>query len=209
MLLDFLFPKSEEVYSLEELSAAELVRELEPARETRENVVAIFNYADPRVRQSIWELKYRKNAKIAATFAGIVLDVLRTELAERALFDNFVSPLLIPIPQSHKRHLERGWNQTEVLAEEVLKLVSEPLFDYAPRALTKAHHTESQARTKNKKLRLQNIENSMSVVDGSKIKNRNIILLDDVTTTGATFAEARRALREAGAKKILAIAIAH
>ncbi len=208
-LIDFLYPKEEEVYGLEQLSAANLVTLLPAAAELGEHTLALWNYADPRVRKLIWELKYRKNMAIATHIAEVLYDVLSHELAERALFENFVSPLLVPMPQSHKRFLERGFNQTELLATELIRLDTEALFDYAPHMLTKERHTESQARTHNKRDRLVNIEHSMKIQDPAHIKGRNIILLDDVTTTGATFKEACRALKEAGAKKVLCIALAH
>lgn len=221
-LIDFLYPKSAQIYELESLSPSDLLQKLPGAEGVEGDIVAIFAYHDPRVRELIYELKYRKNMKIVESFATIALDVVRAELADRALFENFVNPLLVPIPMSTKKLRERGWNQTEILAEEIMKLLvprslgevgdtdlpagrQEKLLEYRPSALTKTH-TESQTLTKNKKERLKNVEGSMKA---SGVSGRNIILLDDVTTTGATFKEAKRTLREAGAKKIFCLALAH
>lgn len=208
-LIDFLFPKPEEIYDLESLNASDLMSLLPPATDLGDEVIAIFNYADPKVRQIIWELKYRKNTLLAKHLAEIAFDILKHELAERALFENFVDPLLIPMPASAERRAERGWNQTEILAEEMLKLDMENLLTYSPFLLIKFVHTKSQTKTLNKRARLQNVEHSMTVKDPTEVKGRCIILLDDVTTTGATFKDARRALKEAGARKILCLAIAH
>ena len=56
--------------------------------------------------------------------------------------------------------------------------------------------------------RLKNLKNSMTVSDPAKVKGRVCIVVDDVTTTGASFAEAKRALREAGAAEVCCIALA-
>lgn len=174
------------------------------------DTVVLFSYTDPRVRDLIWELKYRRNEKIAESVSQVLFDVIKTELAERALFENFTSPLLIPMPMSAERRRERGWNQTEILGEKVYKLQKlnkEDLFTYTPYCLIKLKHTESQTLTENKKKRIENLVNTMEAGDGAS--GRNIILLDDVTTTGATFREAKRALKAAGARRILSLALAH
>lgn len=217
-LIDFIFPKSEEVYHLESLSAGELIEKLSKAREIKdENLIVLFDYKDPMVKTLIWELKYKGNRKIAEKFAAILKDVLQHELAERVLFENFINPLLIPMPISNKRRRERGWNQVEILAEEIMKNFAvsprnseKELFECSPKVLVKHIHTDSQARTHaTKRERLENLSGSMSVQNAGKIRGRNIILLDDVTTTGSTFTEAKRVLKESGVKKILCVALAH
>jgi len=207
--LDFLFPKSLSVEILENMSAATIIKNLPQAREIKdEKVVVLFDYKNNDVKTLIWELKYKGNRKIARKLSEILFDVLEHELAERALFENFINPLIIPMPIADKRRRERGFNQTEILGEEIKKLDINNLFEYSPNILTKIHYTESQARTHaTKRERDENLKNSMQANDS--IKGRNIILLDDVTTSGATFTEARRALKQAGAKKILCVAVAH
>ncbi len=223
-IVDFIFPKSDSVFKLEQLSIGELLEKLPPAEEIEgsgEHLIAVFNYRDPAVREMIWELKYKGNRNIARKFAEILIDILRAELAERILFEKFTNPLLIPMPVSDKRRRERGWNQIEIVCEEIIKHSDknldigcpsggESLFEYSPKILIKHIHTDSQARTHaTKRERLENLSGSMSVRDSEKIRGKNIILLDDVTTTGSTFTEAKRVLKESGARKILCVSIAH
>ena len=56
---------------------------------------------------------------------------------------------------------------------------------------------------------MKNLSDSMKILNPSAVLDRFVVLIDDVTTTGATFAEARCALKAAGAKKIICIAVAH
>lgn len=211
--VDFLFPKKKEVLALEAMSAGEILRILPPAQQIDDDhIIALFDYKHNLVRELIWELKYTGSRSIAQKMAGIILDVLRAEVAERALFEKFTSPLLIPVPISDKRRNERGWNQAELLAEAVAKLDyenKERLFKYLPRQLVKHRHTESQTKTAGRKERLENLKDSMKVLHPPSVEERCVILLDDVTTTGSTFAEAKRALKAAGARKILCVALAH
>jgi len=210
-LLDFIFPQTENVRVLETLSPAEFFNKLTlAAAAENEHTIVLFNYADPLVREMIWELKYKGNARIGHKLAEILYDVLRQDLAERALFENFKDPLLVPMPISDKRRRERGWNQTEILSEALKRLDRENLFTYSPNLLIKHKHTESQARTHaTKREREANLEHSIRVRDPELMRSKSIILLDDVTTSGATFNEARRALKAAGIKKILCVALAH
>jgi ComF family protein len=207
---DFLFPKSRRVLELEALSSGKLLKLLPPATEvTGEDTIALFDYQHSLVKEIIWEVKYGGNTMLAGKLGEILFDVISTELAERGLFEKFDTPLLIPMPVSDKRRNERGWNQAEILCEAVVKTDTNKTLKYKPRQLVKHYHTESQTKTASKKERSENLKNSMKVLAPSVIENQFIILVDDVMTTGSTFNEAKRALRDAGAKKILCIAVAH
>lgn len=207
VFVDFLYPKASEIYELESLAPHQLLEKLPPALDLGNNTIALFAYPDPRVRSIIHELKYRRNTTLTESLATILYDVIKSELSERALMENFRDPLLVPMPMSRERYLERGWNQTEIICEEIKKLDTGNILEYAPQALRKIKHTESQTLIKNKKERLENLIDSMEA--GNVAKSRCVILLDDVTTTGASFAEAKKKLRLSGASKILCIALAH
>lgn len=210
LCVDFLFPKSEKVLELEALSAEVFLETLPPAENLKDkHTKALFNYDHPLVKEIVWELKYSGNIRIAEKLGEILYDHIQHELADFALFEKWDKPILVPIPISNKRRLERGWNQSELLAEEILKRDSEKMFRYMPRQLAKVRDTGSQTKTRSRKERLENLTNSMKVLNTPSVTGECVIVLDDVTTTGSTFAEARRALRAAGAKKILCIAVAH
>ncbi len=208
--VDFLFPRSSKVLELEALSAGVLLETLPQALHLKDkHTMALFDYGHPLVKEIVWELKYNGNVRIAEKLGEILYDHIQHELLDLALFEKWDKPILMPIPISDKRRFERGWNQSELLSEKIMKRDSEKMFRYMPRQLVKIHHTESQTKTASRSERLGNLTNSMKILNAVSVAGECVIVLDDVTTTGSTFAEARRAFRAAGARKILCIAVAH
>lgn len=212
--VNFLFPKNERVLELESIPTEELHRTLPQAEALPDiNSLAIFDYNHPLVKELVWEVKYNGNIKIAEKLAEILYDVLRQDLEEQTLFGSInwhaERPIIVPIPISDKRRFERGWNQSELLVRQMMKHDTPKTFKYLPRQLAKLRHTESQTKTSSRKERLKNLTDSMRVLNPETIKGRCVVVIDDVTTTGSTFTEARRALYDVGAKKIFCVAIAH
>lgn len=214
LCIDFLFPKNEKVLRLEAHTCATLLDTLPRAPEPEDKyTIVLFDYKYPTTREIIWELKYNGNTSIANKLGEILYDAIRHELSVLAPFESDPRQknklLLIPVPISNKRRFERGWNQTELLCKRIMALGDTKIFTYVPNQLVKIRHTESQVKLGSKDARRENLVNSMKVLDPRYISGKFVVLVDDVMTTGSTFREARRALREAGAKKILCVAIAH
>lgn len=170
------------------------------------NTFVLYDYGDKLVKKAVWLLKYRNKRAIALIFAIVMRDSLLEELSELRLMKNFVSPILVPVPISAKRFRERGYNQAELIASELSRLGE---FELNASALVKSRHTESQVKTQSRRERLKNLRGSFVVKNPDKIRGRNIILIDDVITTGATLSEARETLKKAGVKTILSVAVAH
>lgn len=210
IFLDFLFPKHHKVLELEALSVSEIL-DILPKTEPIEDkyTLALFDYSHPLAKEIIWQIKYSGNTRLADKIGEILYDYIRHELEDLTLFENWSKPIIVPIPISDKRRFERGWNQSEILSEHILKHDHEKFFRYLPRQLVKIHHTESQTKTSSREERLENLADSMKVLNPSLVAGECLVVIDDVTTTGSTFAEARRVLRTAGARKILCIAVAH
>ncbi|OHA19484.1 MAG: hypothetical protein A2938_00235 [Candidatus Taylorbacteria bacterium RIFCSPLOWO2_01_FULL_48_100] len=209
LILNILFPQTAKAAELEAMSAATF-REAVPALsfQPQKWILALFPYENPLVKTAVWEVKYRGNKTIARLAGTLIADELTEWLAELAETENFREPLLIPIPLAPKRARERGFNQCELLAREIIRIIPE-MIELTTDILIKTKETESQTKSKNRAERIKNLEGCFDVKNPEQIKNRNIVLLDDVTTTGATLTEARRALLARGARKVIAIVFAH
>jgi len=199
-------------------------------RENAKWIFPLYDYRHPAIKKSLWFFKYKGKKRLANIFAEIIYEKILEELSELSVLDNFIEIILIPIPLSSKRYRERGYNQAELLCEEIVRiskikhltssslkasqsLNGPEIFSLANNILIKTKETEHQARIKNRNERLKNIIGSFAIKNTEKntslIKNRNIILIDDITTTGATLSEARKVLKQAGARKVIAFTVAH
>ena len=209
-ILDFLFPRPEQVISIQNMTSDELIQKIPRARNLGDDGnKALFDYRNKLAKQAIWEIKYKKNKKMAAVFCEPLYEYILDELIDKALLSNFQKPIIVPIPISKNRLKERGYNQCSIIARELERIDGDSNFTLCEDALKKTKDSPSQTSVKNRKKRLQNIKGCFSVSNHEKIKGSNIILIDDVITTGATMNEASRILIEAGADQVICFAIAH
>lgn len=183
-------------------------------RESANWIFPIFDYRHPPIKKALWLLKYKNKKSFAKIFAEILYGKIIEELSDLSLMENFRNIILIPIPLSPKRYRERGYNQAELICGKLIELDQKNnIFTLEKEILMKTKETEHQARIKNRNQRLKNVIGSFSIKNAEQnkllIKNRNIILIDDITTTGATLNEAKRILKQAGARKVIAFTVAH
>lgn len=166
-------------------------------------ILIASNYENPVVKKIIWHFKYRGAYMLASTLA----DILLANITHLNSF-NKTNCLIIPVPISKKKLRQRGYNQSELLAKS-LSLKTE--IPCAAGILYKKFHTRSQVEIKAKEIRKLNLKNSFACLSETEAKNKEktIILLDDIITTGATMEEAAKTLKKAGFKKIIAVAAAH
>ena len=157
-------------------------------------------------------LKYKGKRKLATVFAEIIYGRILEELADLQVMQNFTDPLLIPVPLEKDRQKERGFNQAELICRELTKLDNNINFSLKTDILIKIKNTKHQAKVENRSERLRNIIGSFGINEkqtDTKLEGRNIILIDDVITTGATLTEAKKILKRAGARKVVAFTVAH
>lgn len=152
-----------------------------------------FCYEEP-VRTLIHHFKYDYQRHLACFFARRLLPLLPAEK----------DWLLCPVPSHPLRRKERGFSQTLELARELSGLCSLGLCP--PKALVRVRNTPSQTLL-NACQRAENLKDAF-LADPALVGGRKILLIDDVSTTGATLLECAAALKKAGAAQIAALTVA-
>ena len=173
------------------------------------NLIYFLPYQNQSIKELFIGLKFRKKFYNSKIFAQILYDNLPNILQDLAISQNFNNPVLIPIPISVWRKFSRGYDQNQLILKEFSKLGGKNFIQINYNILKKYKHTKPQSKTKNKSERIKNIKNAFKIKNPEKIKNKNIILFDDIYTTGSTLNEARKILKKAGAKKVIFLTMAH
>jgi competence protein ComFC len=169
----------------------------------------LFNYHHEFVREILWELKYYANPKTVSFFAQAIYELIFEEISGDLLFSNHDGYVLMPIPASDERKKKYGFNPPLLLAKEIEKIDSGNLFKVEADVLERQKGVPRQTDIKNRKERIANAKGVYRVKDKAKVAGQNVIVIDDVTTTGATLRDAKRALKEAGAGNVQLVAVAH
>lgn len=145
----------------------------------------------------IHTLKYNRIPHIAHTLAAIVLIYL-------SRIDFHIDDYIIsPIPLHPKKQRERGFNQSEIIASLLASYYNTSFQD----VLIRARHTPSQTFL-SRKARTKNVEGCFLVINAENVRGRNIILVDDVSTSGATLHQAALVLKQNGAKHVIGVVVA-
>lgn len=150
---------------------------------------------DGYVSGAIQKLKFKGAKYLAKDFAKI--------LAEK--FDRLEINVDVVtfVPSTAKRIKERGYNQAKEVALEFSKLVGLPCMDLLAKVKETAHQVDL-----NRKERLENLIDSFAVVDKWQVKGKNILVIDDVFTTGSTMTSCAKALKKAKAQKVYGLTLA-
>ena len=154
-----------------------------------------FKY-DGFFKDAIASVKVRKDIDLAV-FLGRVLGKLAQE-------DNITGDIIVPIPLSHERQTERGFNQASVIAHELSKALRIPVMD---EILVRTRDTLRQSELKMDDSRASNIKDAFALTPEWDIKGNRILIVDDVVTTGHTLHEAGEVLHYAGAQSVAGIVL--
>jgi len=127
-------------------------------------------------------------------------------------FENFKSyDTIIPVPISPIRKKERGYNQSLLIAKELVKQIhqkySNSNIQLDLKYLYKFKNIVPQS-TLNKQDRLENVKDVYQLKNGEQLKNKKILLIDDIYTTGSTVSECAKVLKQTAVEKIDVFTIA-
>lgn len=151
---------------------------------------------DGIVRQAIHELKYRNVRAVSGCLAGFM---------SRYFVENGLSgDVLVPVPLHDKRLRQRGYNQSKLLAEELSHQTSVAVN---PDLIKRVRMTGPQARSASVRERKANMENTFVCTSGDAA-GRDIVIVDDVCTSGATLESCASTLKAAGANRVLGFTLA-
>jgi len=165
-----------------------------------DGLVSFYDYHDDKVSQILIKGKY--------SFIPGTYDVLGKIIAEKIKNDHqhLLSPSisnLAPIPLHPSRKRWRGFNQAEVLCQTLSAELNLPIAD----VLQRDKMTKTQKDLK-KEQRLKNVSDAFKLKPNANVHGKNIILIDDVTTTGATLQEAAKILKRNGSAKVICLTVA-
>lgn len=144
-------------------------------------------------KKFVYRLKFGGRRYLAAFIAEAMVD--------RYLDCGFECDCVVAVPLSAKRKRKRGYNQTELIAEELSSRLKLPLIDGA---LVKTKENKPQTKLTRRE-REENVRGVYEVTSPETFKGRRVLVVDDVMTTGATLGEVSRVLYKAKARSVEAL----
>lgn len=163
-----------------------------------EKHIYLFTYKD-EIRNLILDYKFNDKSYLYELFSKIITKNEKI----CGILEKY--DIIIPVPIHKKRKQKRGYNQSELITREISKKI--PSLIHENTALQKTEHNVEQSSL-SKEQRKQNVKNVYKIINKEKIENKNIVLFDDIYTTGNTVNEISKILKQNGANKILVLTIA-
>jgi ComF family protein len=161
---------------------------------------SIFYFEKENILQNIiHQIKY-KNEKKLGLYMGNLMGIKLMDLIQQHNID-----FMIPMPIHPKKEKKRGYNQATLLCNGIRAITK---LEYKENVVTKIQHTQTQTK-KSRIERWQNVEQVFNVPNSNIIKGKNILIIDDVITTGASTEACGLILLENGAHSISICGLAH
>ena len=164
---------------------------------------AAYGSYEGGLRELIHLLKYDQ----VRTAAAVLGRMLAEAFGDLSLGFAHGPIVVIPVPLYVKKARQRGFNQSELIARSALKLLSGGGFELNAEVLKRCRETKSQIGL-SRHQRRENMRGAFVAAKPEEIAGREVLLVDDVMTTGTTVSECARVLRRAGASKVYVATVA-
>lgn len=194
-LLELIFPERKDHAMVRGMEVADLIKLVKPTQ--HQEFISLLPFTEPLVRALIHEAKFHHNEKAWNMLGAVLASYLKHFSKET---------IVIPIPLSKKRRQSRKYNQVEKIAQKAMQNIDH--ISFHTDILSRCRDTVPQTSLKRSE-RLKNVTNAFAVHNSSLITDKNIIILDDVATTGATLKAAEASLRPHHPSSITCLALAH
>lgn len=156
-------------------------------------------YFNEPIKKLIYQYKYRKARDISKLLSRIIIEkITGHKIAEKE------NTIVVPIPLHPLSKTKRGFNQAQLIAKDVSTKLK---LNYQPEIIKRVKLTKTQAKLTREE-RKENIKDAFSLTNKINLKNKDIILIDDVFTTGATLEEAARTVKKATARQVWGCVVA-
>jgi ComF family protein len=151
------------------------------------------------LREVILRMKHQNGESLAEAVGDLWAEHSGSRLRQSG------AQVIIPVPLHWRRRWTRGYNQSEALARALASSLQLPC---KPSWVRRTRHTPQQT-SQTRAQRPENVRGAFKAGSGARLRGVTVLLVDDVLTTGTTCSEASRALREAGAAKVMVAVLAH
>ncbi|MEW6170502.1 MAG: ComF family protein [Candidatus Omnitrophota bacterium] len=151
------------------------------------------------IKDLIHQFKYNSKKSLEKPLSKLLLEFINNYHLPKDVID-----IVVPMPLHTKKLREREFNQSEVLAKSVSDALNRKI---SVNNLIRLKDTPSQTQLDDQ-MRWQNVQGAFSVKDPSEFKNKVVLLIDDVLTTGATASEAALALKKSNANVVFVLTLA-
>ena len=160
----------------------------------RYRVLRAWSIFDDPIRSALHKLKYRRDVALG--------DSLAAQVSEFVIGLKWPVDMIVPVPLGKKRSKERGYNQVSLIARPLALAIR---IAFVPSVLSRVRETRSQVGL-TKAERRANVSGAFQV-QGKRVKDRIVLLMDDVATTGSTLSSCAEALYAAGARDVFAFTV--
>jgi len=154
--------------------------------------LSLFKYQS-FIKSAITDLKYNFIFDNTDNLANLMAKILKLNFPNLINYWQQNNFILIPVPLFHSRQNWRGFNQSEILSQKLAKKLS---LGFSNEIVFRHQNTQIQARIKNTKDRIKNVDNIFSLNKNlDKFQNKNFIIFDDVSTTCSTLNSVQKTLK--------------